>query len=130
MDNAQKPNCFSTHIGISLQQITSEFTLGELAISDNHKNSLGIVHGGIYYTLADTVAGYGALATSVGKNCVTIDGSLNFLRAGKGGKLICTATPVRIGRTIAVMDTEIKDETGVLLAKGLFTFYIVDYTKA
>ena len=126
MDSSVQGVTFSRHIGITLQSLAAEGAVGVLLVEPTHRNPLGIVHGGVHYTLADTVAGYGASAAAPNKTCVTIDGSLNFLRAGTGDKLICTAKPMRIGRSVAVMDTEITDETGSLLAKGMFTFHLSD----
>ena len=56
-----------------------------------------------------------------------VDCSMQFLGAGRadGGDLVATATPLRVGRTIAVCESRIEQD-GRLVAKGTFTFLLRD----
>ena len=94
---------------------------GELAIRTDTKNPMGVVHGGALFTLADTVAGTAAFTT--GRNCVTLDSSMQFLTAARGDKVYCTAKPKKAGRTILVYEISITDAEDRLVATGIFTFY-------
>ena len=94
---------------------------GELAIRTETKNPMGVVHGGALFTLADTVAGTAAFTT--GRNCVTLDSSMQFLSAARGDKLRCVAKPKKAGRTILVYEVTITDSEERLVASGTFTFY-------
>ena len=94
---------------------------GELAIRTETKNPMGVVHGGALFTLADTVAGTAAFTT--GRNCVTLDSSMQFLSAARGDKVYCVARPKKTGRTILVYEITITDSEGRLVATGIFTFY-------
>jgi uncharacterized protein (TIGR00369 family) len=54
---------------------------------------------------------HGAAATT------TIESKTNFLRAVRGGHVEATSTPLHVGRTVVVVDTELRDENGKLVAR-------------
>ncbi len=59
-----------------------------------HDNSVGVIHGGLLMTFADSVLGYAAwTACPPNTWCVTVSQSSSFLRAGRVGDLI-EVTPV------------------------------------
>ena len=94
---------------------------GELILRPESRNPMGVVHGGALFTLADTVAGTAAFTT--GRNCVTLDTSMQFLSAARGDRLRCVARPKKSGRTILVYEISITDAEDRLVATGIFTFY-------
>ena len=94
---------------------------GELIIRPETRNPMGVVHGGALFTLADTVAGTAAFTT--GRNCVTLDSSMQFLSAARGDRVRCTAKPKKAGRTILVYEISITDSEERLVATGIFTFF-------
>ena len=94
---------------------------GELEIRTDTQNPMGMVHGGALFTLADTVAGTAAFTT--GRNCVTLDSSMQFLSAARGDRVRCTAKPKKAGRTILVYEISITDSEDRLVATGIFTFF-------
>ena len=96
---------------------------GELILRPESRNPMGVVHGGALFTLADTVAGTAAFTT--GRNCVTLDTSMQFLSAARGDRLRCVARPKKAGRTVLVYDIAITDGEDRLVASGTFTFYAV-----
>ena len=94
---------------------------GELILRPESRNPMGVVHGGVLFTLADTVAGTAAFTT--GRNCVTLDTSMQFLSAARGDRLRCVARPKKSGRTILVYEVTITDSEERLVATGVFTFF-------
>ena len=94
---------------------------GELISRPETRNPMGVVHGGALFTLADTVAGTAAFTT--GRNCVTLDSSMQFLSAARGDKVRCVAKPKKAGRTIMVYEISITDSEERLVATGIFTFF-------
>lgn len=96
---------------------------GELRVAKTSLNPLGIVHGGCLATLADSVAGYAAIAAT-GRQCVTVNYALNFIRPAKGSnkKIVCLATPRRLGRTLCVYEIKLLDDEQEVVATGDFTF--------
>lgn len=128
---------FLQHCGIVLTQLDEKGATGEMEITPHHLNPNKGVHGGAFYTLADSVSGGAAIAWGVqtfGKSpqeisCTTVTGSLNFLRVAKGSKLICRADYRKMGRTLAVVDVSIRDDLGNETCSGSFTFLFVDRTR-
>ena len=79
----------------------------------------GLLHGGAIMTLADTAGGAlsyanlpeGATGTS------TIESKTNFLSAVQSGTVTATARVLKAGRSVVVIETEVTDDTGRLVAK-------------
>jgi uncharacterized protein (TIGR00369 family) len=108
--------------GIELTDATTDRAVGRLEIVDNHHQPYGVVHGGVYCTLSETVASTGAalwamdqgMAGAVGVNNIT-----DFLRATSSGVLIAEATPIHRGRTQQLWRvTIIRAEDGKLAAQS------------
>ena len=79
----------------------------------------GVLHGGLLMALADTVGATcaflnlpdGAMGTT------TIESKTNFLRAVRDGFVEAVARPLHAGRTTIVVDTELRDAQGKLVAR-------------
>jgi len=79
----------------------------------------GVLHGGALMTLADTA---GALCAFLNlpdgaAGTTTIESKTNLLAAVRDGTVTATATPLKAGRTIIVVETEMRDSRGRLVAK-------------
>jgi uncharacterized protein (TIGR00369 family) len=86
----------------------------------------GVVQGGILSGLADTAAVYLVIPDAMQRGRVHgIEFKMNFLRPAHadGSELVAVATPVKIGRRIAVCSVEISQSDRVV-ASGLFTYLI------
>ena len=115
------PEYFASHIGVKVTRVADGEADGELFADEVNCNSMGIVHGGALYTLADTVGGMAAF--SRGYSCTTASATLNYLRPGvKGRRVFCHARAQKMGRTLSVIRVDITGERGLPLATGLFTF--------
>jgi uncharacterized protein (TIGR00369 family) len=74
-------------------------------------------HGGAIAALIDTAGDY-ALALVVGGGVPTINFRTDFLRPASDTELTATATVRRAGRTIGVVDVDVHDRQGRLIAVG------------
>jgi uncharacterized protein (TIGR00369 family) len=74
-------------------------------------------HGGVIAALIDTVGDY-ALIAQIGVGIPTINFSTDFLRPAKGPTLEAVAQVRRAGRSIGVVDIDVFDDAGVLVAVG------------
>lgn len=79
------------------------------------------IHGGILSALAD-LAGHAVVAAHVGHGVPTIDLRIDYLRMASGTHLTAFASPVKIGRTIAVVDVRIFDPLDRVVAVGRGAF--------
>lgn len=74
----------------------------------------GTYHGGILGALADAAATFAAIA-AIGRDCVTVDLRIDFLRPARGA-LTARGRTVKEGRRICRADVEIEDEGGTRVA--------------
>jgi len=79
----------------------------------------GLLHGGAIMALADSGGGACAFA-NLPKDAVgtsTIESKTNFLGAARGGVVRSISRPLHVGSTTIVVETEVRDDTGRLIAK-------------
>lgn len=127
MGATNSPEQFSAYNGITVTEVKDGVGVGELDITSHSLNPGGIVHGGCLASLADTVAGVAA-AVGQHRRCVTVNYSLSFLRPAKasGKKIVCVATPHKLGKTLCVYGVSLTDDGGKEVASGTFTFFLLD----
>ena len=103
---------FDVHIGTQLLDLGPEGARARVAVEDHHKQPFGLVHGGVYATLAETictVATYRAVAAD-GMVAMGQSNATTFLRPVTEGHLNAVAHPRHRGRTTWVWDVEITDD--------------------
>ncbi len=79
------------------------------------------IHGGVTAALID-IAGDYALAVKLGWGVPTIDLRIDYLRMAVETDLVATARAVKTGRTIGVVDVDVTDGDGRLIAVGRGTY--------
>lgn len=80
--------------------------------------SAGVLHGGVIMALADTAgASCAFLNLPAGAGTTTVESTTNFLRAVRDGVAVASAGPLHIGRTLIVVESEVRDADGRLVAK-------------
>ena len=120
--NKQNPFFNNNHMRIT--EVTETEAFGELDVVPSVCNPFGNVHGGAYYTLADTTVG--VLSRVDGKRNVTLEGGLNFLKGTNKGKVYSHAITVHKGRTTGVYNVTLYNDEKVPVATGIFTMYFVN----
>mgnify|MGYP002660635554 FL=1 len=106
--------------GMRLVELGDGWARGELQLEERHRNPMGIVHGGVYCTMMDQVAG--TAACTRGSICRTVNCEVRFLAPAQGGHLTSHAEAVRMGRSIAVIRAWVEDTEGTVCAEGIYTF--------
>ena len=78
----------------------------------------GVLHGGLLMALADSTGALCAfLNLPEGASTSTIESKTNFLRGVREGYVEAIARPLHVGRTTVVIDTELRDTDGRLVAR-------------
>jgi uncharacterized protein (TIGR00369 family) len=88
---------------------------------------MGIVHGGVYASIAETLASMGsALSVGVDSGMVVMGQSNNttFLRSVRGGSIRAAATPRHKGRTTMVWQIDMLDDDDRLCATAQVTIAV------
>ena len=78
-------------------------------------------HGGPIAAIIDTVGDY-ALVMALGRPLPTVNFRVDYLRPAIDTALIVTATVRRSGRLVGVVDIDVANETGQLVAIGRATY--------
>ncbi len=115
-------NPFAVPIGIELLEVRRGYVLARVKNKRELENIYGDVHGGCLYTIADNMAGIAA--GTCGYHVTTVNGSIQYLKAGRNTEyIICEAKVIKPGKTIDAVHVEIKDDNGQLLNTAEFTFF-------
>jgi uncharacterized protein (TIGR00369 family) len=79
----------------------------------------GVLHGGVIMALADSAGAACAVLNlpDGASGTATIESKTNFLGAVTQGSVAATSTPLHRGSTTIVVETEVRDEAGRLVAK-------------
>ena len=97
-----------------------------LPYSDQLLQSLGRVHGGVLFSLADHASGWAAYSTlDRNERCATLEMKINYIAALHDEDCQAEARVIHKGRTSIVVESEIKTLKGRLVAKTLATFIVL-----
>lgn len=79
--------------------------------------SAGVIHGGALMALADSTGAICAfLNLPSDAHTSTIESKTNFFRPVTKGAVLATATPIHVGRTTIVVQTDLRDDAGKRVA--------------
>lgn len=123
MEGSSTPVQFSTTVGLVFDRLDPTGAEGHFLAAKELCNPFGIVHGGVYYTLMDQLAGMAA--SSSGRGAVTLNANVSYLRAARVGDVVrCRLTAVHLGGTVAVYRGECRGEDGTLFCTGEFHLFL------
>lgn len=114
----------SSRLGIRLLEIEEGRAVASLQLSPSCSNFMGAMHGGALATLADITAGCCLYYRQ--RLCVTLDTSLHYLRAVRGGQVTAAGRVLHAGGHVAVMEVSITDEEGALCCTATVSMYLTD----
>lgn len=108
--------------GIELTDASADHATGRIQITENHHQPYGVVHGGVYCTLVETLTSTGGAIWAIENGMagvVGINNQTDFIRATREGVLIGEATPIHRGRTQQLWQCVVtREEDGKLVARG------------
>ncbi|MDP6344246.1 MAG: PaaI family thioesterase [Alphaproteobacteria bacterium] len=106
----------------SLDHETAEITVRmPLAPSMERRQGTKQFHGGPIAAFIDVIGDY-AIGMMVGGGVPTINIRIDYLKPAVGDSLLAVARVRRHGRTVAVVDIDVADEKGSLVAVGRGTY--------
>jgi uncharacterized protein (TIGR00369 family) len=119
---------WSKAMGLQLVRATREEVVAEMVIQPCHLQAYGIVHGGVYAGIIESLASIGAAihAMTEGKSVVGLENHTSFLRATREGTLHAVATPLSRGRRSPVWECAIRDDKQRLVATGRVRLLVLD----
>jgi len=109
-------------IGFRLTAIKPGAAIIEFDASEAHANPMGTLHGGVLCDVADAAMGYAFAATlGAGESFTTLELKINFLKPIWKARLKATGCVVRRGRVIGLVECDVTDEGGSLVARASST---------
>jgi 1,4-dihydroxy-2-naphthoyl-CoA hydrolase len=116
-DDAGLERGFIKLVGLRIGEASGDRVVLTCPVTPDLHQPFGMVHGGVYATLAETAASVGAsLWFGDQGKVVGVSNHTDFLRAVRRGELRAEATPLSRGRTTQLWQVEIGDERGRLVA--------------
>ena len=108
-------------LGLTFTEISPDGTRGQLEVVPKLHQPMGIVHGGVYCSMVESlasVAAYAWIAANGGGSVVGVNNNTDFLRAISSGMVYGSATPVHRGRRQQLWIVTIVDSDDRLVARG------------
>lgn len=117
---ALKPAGWTAQLDLRFISATDSEVVAELPVSAKHYQPMGIVHGGVYCSMVETVCSVGAhlSASKNGRTVVGVDNQTSFIKATREGVLRVVAKPIATGRRTQLWEAHIHDQRGQLIATG------------
>lgn len=105
---------YATDNGAYIEEVGDHYAKCCMELNEHHKNAVGGIMGGVYFTLADFTF---AVATNWQEpGTVSITGDISFIGTPKGTKLISETELIKNGNTISCYNVRITDEFGTPVA--------------
>jgi len=109
-------------IGFRLVEVAPGRAVFEMEAGDRHANPMGTLHGGILCDIADAAMGIAYASTlEEGESFTTLELKINFLKPVWKARLRAEGHLVKRGKTVGLVECDIVDETGSLVARASST---------
>ena len=108
---------FAAALGIQIQSAEPTEVRATMPWAVEHCTTNGIMHGGAIMAFADSIGAVCAfLNLPEGASTSTIESKTNFFRGVAGGEVHGTTTPLHVGRTTIVLQTDLRNDEGKRVA--------------
>lgn len=116
------------HLGIEIVSASPQEVVARVALRPEVSNFSGAMHGGVLMSLTDTAGSTCAfLNLPAGTGTTTTDSQSRFLRPITAGFATATATVLKAGRTLIVVEVEVRDDEGKLAMKSSQTQAVLTF---
>ena len=115
---------FIKYNNFELVDILDNKVIIKAPLTENAMNPYDMAHGGFIFTLGDTAMG--VLCRTTGRNAVTVNANINYLKPGKGPYLTAESEMLKQGNKICFLKANIYDSEHNLIANMEGTYYFVN----
>jgi 1,4-dihydroxy-2-naphthoyl-CoA hydrolase len=110
-------------LGLHVEEMSATQVVAYVDIDERHQQPYGIVHGGVWASVVESVGSHGAAAAAyelTGNMAVVgVANSTDFLRPFRSGRVRAIGTPILTGRTQQIWLVEIaREDNGKVVARG------------
>ena len=120
------------HLGFKIKSVEHGQAVIEFDMKKHHTNTMGTLHGGVLCTIADSAMGVAfASMLEEGESLTTLELKINYLKPVWKGKLLALGKVVKKGRMTGLVECDILDEDGQLVARASSTYMAIsgDHAK-
>jgi 1,4-dihydroxy-2-naphthoyl-CoA hydrolase len=119
---------FDALYGLEIVETSDGLARARVPVSNRVRQPAGLVHGGLYASIAESIASRGTYAAVApqGKVAMGLANQTSFLRPITGGTVHAEARVRHRGRTTWMWDVEITDDAGRLCAVSRMTIAVTD----
>ena len=110
---------FAACNGITLDALSDEEAVCSVVLTENHRNAMGGVMGGVMLTLIDF--SFATAACNVHRPTVAQQISMNFLNQPRGNRLTARSSCRKDGKTSCIYQIDVKDDLGNDIAQAVVT---------
>jgi uncharacterized protein (TIGR00369 family) len=114
---------FDAFYGLELLELGPELARGQLVVREEHKQPVGLVHGGVYASMAESLASLATASVVLrqGSSASGMSNQTSFVRPVTGGTIHARGVRKHAGRTTWVWEVEMSDDGGRLCALSRVT---------
>ena len=117
---------FDALYGLEVESVSEDEARATVAVRDEIKQPMGLVHGGVFASIAEALA---SMATAVavaadGKQAMGLSNATSFMRPITDGTVHAVARRIHRGRTTWIWDVEISDDAGRVCAATRMTIAV------
>jgi 1,4-dihydroxy-2-naphthoyl-CoA hydrolase len=119
---------FDALYGLVITELTEDLVVGHVKVRDELKQPGGLIHGGVYAAMAESLASTGTavVVMPTGKIAVGLSNQTSFLRPITQGTISGAARVKHRGRTTWVWEVELTDDAGRLCVLTRVTVAVRD----
>jgi uncharacterized protein (TIGR00369 family) len=115
------PGPMARRLGIVVTEATAQRVVGTMPVEGNTQ-PYGLLNGGASLALAETLGSIGAhLHAGPGRGAVGIEISGSHHKSARDGVVTGVATPISLGKTVAVYEIVVSDQRGARLCTARLT---------
>lgn len=112
---------FAAYVGMKIIQVDTGHAVTQMELNENHLNGVGIVQGGVIFTLADYA--FAAASNSKGYSTLGINAGISYFKAPQGRVLTAEAREVSASNRLSTYNVDVFDENKNLVARFTGTGY-------
>lgn len=119
-----KYSAFANAMNIKILDLDKGYAKTIMELKAQHKNSMGITHGGAIFAIVDTTLG--VATTAYGTCAVTAAANISYIKPAINGPLIAEAREISKTRKLGTYEVKVFDSDENLIAVAQATMYRKD----
>jgi uncharacterized protein (TIGR00369 family) len=114
-------------IGFRIVEVDRDRAVFRMVAEERHTNPMGTLHGGVLCDIADAAMGCAFASTlEAGQSYTTLELAINFLRPVFQASLTATGRVVKRTRKTGLVECDVTDEQGRLVARAKSTCLVLE----